>query len=73
MIEARCPICDRPLRPSGGTANAADWPEFPFCSSRCRLIDLGRWLGEAYRYRVPVEDEEGQAPSEGSAPETDIP
>jgi endogenous inhibitor of DNA gyrase (YacG/DUF329 family) len=21
----------------------------PFCSERCRLIDLGRWLDEAYR------------------------
>lgn len=24
----------------------------PFCSPRCRQIDLGRWLGE--RYAVPV-------------------
>jgi hypothetical protein len=28
------------------------WPEFPFCSEKCRLIDLGRWLGG--RYGVPV-------------------
>jgi endogenous inhibitor of DNA gyrase (YacG/DUF329 family) len=42
----RCPICDRPaaLRPH----NRA----FPFCSSRCRLVDLGKWLNEDYR--VPV-------------------
>jgi hypothetical protein len=24
-------------------------PYRPFCSERCRLVDLGRWLGEAYR------------------------
>jgi endogenous inhibitor of DNA gyrase (YacG/DUF329 family) len=30
-------------------ARTAEWPEFPFCSPRCRLIDLGRWLGEDYR------------------------
>jgi endogenous inhibitor of DNA gyrase (YacG/DUF329 family) len=30
----------------------AEWPQFPFCSDRCRLIDLGRWLGEAYTYRT---------------------
>lgn len=24
-------------------------PDFPFCSPRCKLIDLGRWLGEEYR------------------------
>jgi endogenous inhibitor of DNA gyrase (YacG/DUF329 family) len=28
----------------------------PFCSERCRTIDLGRWLGEAYR--LPVKREE---------------
>jgi endogenous inhibitor of DNA gyrase (YacG/DUF329 family) len=36
-------------------ASTAEWPEFPFCSSKCKLIDLGRWLGE--NYRVP--DKEG--------------
>jgi endogenous inhibitor of DNA gyrase (YacG/DUF329 family) len=34
----------------------ADWPAFPFCSERCRTIDLGRWLGE--RYRLPEGPEE---------------
>ena len=24
-------------------------PEMPFCSERCRLIDLGRWADEEYR------------------------
>jgi endogenous inhibitor of DNA gyrase (YacG/DUF329 family) len=37
------------------------WPELPFCSRRCRLIDLGRWLGEGYR--IPAEAEE-EAPVE---------
>jgi endogenous inhibitor of DNA gyrase (YacG/DUF329 family) len=27
----------------------------PFCSERCRLIDLGQWAAE--RYRVPTKDE----------------
>jgi endogenous inhibitor of DNA gyrase (YacG/DUF329 family) len=26
-----------------------DYPDYPFCSRRCRTIDLGRWLGEEYR------------------------
>jgi len=26
-----------------------EYPEYPFCSKRCRTIDLGRWLGEGYR------------------------
>ena len=34
---------------------AAEWPDYPFCSARCRKIDLGRWLGE--QYRVPAADQ----------------
>ena len=26
----------------------------PFCSERCKMADLGRWLGG--EYRVPVQD-----------------
>jgi hypothetical protein len=26
---------------------------FPFCSERCHLVDLGRWLGEDYRIAGP--------------------
>jgi endogenous inhibitor of DNA gyrase (YacG/DUF329 family) len=38
-------------------------PAFPFCSDRCRRIDLGRWFGEEYRVpSTPVEGEE-QPPS----------
>ncbi len=29
---------------------------FPFCSKRCKLIDLGRWLDE--RYVIPGSDED---------------
>lgn len=28
--------------------NWADYPDYPFCTKRCRLVDLGRWLGEGY-------------------------
>ena len=30
-------------------------PWRPFCSERCRMIDLGNWATEAYRVPVPVE------------------
>jgi endogenous inhibitor of DNA gyrase (YacG/DUF329 family) len=45
MINASCPICDKVLEGE----SQAEWPHFPFCSDRCKLIDLGRWLGESYR------------------------
>lgn len=38
-----CPICRRQV--AARDAN----PAFPFCSDRCRLVDLGKWLGEEYR------------------------
>jgi endogenous inhibitor of DNA gyrase (YacG/DUF329 family) len=44
MIRVRCPICHRLMQ----STSTAEWPEFPFCSARCRLLDLGRWLGETY-------------------------
>jgi endogenous inhibitor of DNA gyrase (YacG/DUF329 family) len=49
--------------------SAAEWPEFPFCSRRCKTIDLGRWLGEAYR--IPTDAEEEGAPA--VADEKEIP
>ena len=42
----------------------------PFCSERCRMVDLGSWAGESYR--IPGEDrEESQArrPSDAEPPE----
>ena len=44
-----CPICKKDVPPRPG--NLA----FPFCSSRCKMVDLGKWLNEDYR--VPSEDE----------------
>jgi len=47
-----CPICKRVL---------ADAPENhgprPFCSTRCKMIDLGNWLSEAYRIPVPASEQ----------------
>lgn len=33
-------------------------PDFPFCSRRCRLVDLGAWFGEEYRIPGPPAPEE---------------
>lgn len=58
MIKVRCPICDRTMQGQ----SPAQWPQFPFCSDRCRLIDLGRWLGE--NYRIPTREAEEEAPAQ---------
>ena len=54
MIRVRCPICERWME----GASPADWPEFPFCSPRCKTIDLGRWLDGKYQITLTPEDEE---------------
>jgi uncharacterized protein len=41
----KCPICGRP----------SDVSTRPFCSARCKQVDLGRWFGESYR--VPSAEE----------------
>ena len=52
-------------------------PETPFCSSRCRLVDLGRWLEGAYRIPDPdpapgleptAPGDEGEDPGSSGAP-----
>jgi endogenous inhibitor of DNA gyrase (YacG/DUF329 family) len=50
MIQGRCPICSK----SYAIAAIDDLPSFPFCSARCRLVDLGRWADEAYTIPGPT-------------------
>ncbi len=42
-MSPRCPICTKAVAPR------AENPAFPFCSPRCKLLDLDRWLSGAYR------------------------
>lgn len=43
-----CPNCGKPVTWSPQSRYR------PFCSERCKLIDLGQWAEE--RFRIPVED-----------------
>jgi endogenous inhibitor of DNA gyrase (YacG/DUF329 family) len=49
MPTVACPTCQRPVEWDG----ASRWR--PFCSERCRLIDLGAWITE--RHAIPGEEE----------------
>ena len=51
----RCPICENGVDAESTTA--------PFCSERCKLIDLGKWLSEGYRIpddAAPTPDDDDQ-------------
>jgi hypothetical protein len=64
---SRCPTCRKSAAPRRVN------PFFPFCTERCKLVDLGRWLGEEYRIparrdetddappTLPPEDDDGSA------------
>lgn len=41
-----CPICKKDVKPED--------PEFPFCSERCRTVDLGNWAMERYKISSPA-------------------
>lgn len=45
--QVKCPTCKK----------VGDWfatPFGPFCSNRCKLVDLGKWLGEQYTISDPL-------------------
>jgi endogenous inhibitor of DNA gyrase (YacG/DUF329 family) len=49
-VRLRCPICKKAVKSTDR--------EFPFCSDRCRLIDLGKWSSGEYVISSPVKDAE---------------
>jgi endogenous inhibitor of DNA gyrase (YacG/DUF329 family) len=53
-MQQRCPNCQKPVKPR--EQNTA----FPFCSPRCRAVDLARWFTGSYR--VPGPSAEPAAP-----------
>ena len=56
----RCPVCD-------ATVDLVATPTVPFCSDRCRLIDLGRWLDESYSVPTSRKDDEDDEASDEPA------
>ena len=51
MAELVCPTC----RKTVVYKDLKDIPYRPFCSRRCKLVDLGKWLNEEYRISEPIE------------------
>ena len=50
MPPLRCPTC-------GKSFDSQQSPALPFCSQRCRLLDLGHWLDEDYGLAIEPEEE----------------
>lgn len=58
MKTVPCPRC------GAQAPYAPENPWRPFCSERCRIIDLGNWASEAYRVPVPIEPPADAEPGE---------
>ena len=56
----KCPICSRPA--------PRDLATFPFCSERCRLVDLGEWLTGGYRIEPPGHGADSDDEQDGPPP-----
>jgi hypothetical protein len=54
----KCPICGKPTGP--------ERKDYPFCSDRCRLIDLGNWASEAYVVHRPLNEADEELKSQAS-------
>ncbi|MFH1148310.1 MAG: DNA gyrase inhibitor YacG [Pseudomonadota bacterium] len=54
-MRVKCPICSR-LCPWEGN------PFRPFCSDRCKLLDLGKWFDEDYRIPGEIERQPEERP-----------
>ncbi|MBZ5611317.1 MAG: DNA gyrase inhibitor YacG [Acidobacteriia bacterium] len=48
----KCPICKKDVAPDGDF--------FPFCSERCKIIDLGNWASEKYVISTPIQPVESE-------------
>jgi endogenous inhibitor of DNA gyrase (YacG/DUF329 family) len=65
-MKHKCSVC--------GTVREFDYkpggklpPNFPFCSARCKAIDLGKWLNEEYRISTPLPNADLMADEEKEA------
>ncbi|MGZ3429978.1 MAG: DNA gyrase inhibitor YacG [Polyangia bacterium] len=55
MKPVNCPTCKKPVEAEGKA--------FPFCSERCRLVDLGNWIDG--RYRIAATNDERTSDGDG--------
>ncbi|HYO84067.1 MAG TPA: DNA gyrase inhibitor YacG [Bryobacteraceae bacterium] len=59
----KCPICRKPTR--------LGEPDSPFCSERCRLIDLGNWSSEEYVISTPLRPDDANREAARSEDDSD--
>jgi endogenous inhibitor of DNA gyrase (YacG/DUF329 family) len=52
MMAYQCPICQKTIPPTSPAGEATAY--LPFCSKRCKLVDLNAWFEADYRIEAPL-------------------
>lgn len=68
MPTLTCPICHRQV----AYVFRDEIPYRPFCSRRCKLVDLGRWLNEEYRISEEIVEPEESGDAEPDSGQGDM-
>jgi len=54
LKERTCPICGKKI---GGGTGVEEGKNYPFCSERCQMVDLGHWFSDEYVIRGGSQEE----------------
>ena len=57
----KCPICKKDV--------SEESRFFPFCSERCKIIDLGNWASEKYVISTPIQPNESEEEENNGSPD----
>jgi len=71
-MESTCPICHKTIKSTSQEKNGVE-KYFPFCSERCKLIDLGVWLNADYKIISPQKSRENDQDFDISRDDSDNP
>lgn len=66
-MKHRCPVCHKTIKTSAKEPTEQA-PFFPFCSQRCKLIDLGAWLDAEYRIASEPQPDEPETSADDILP-----
>ena len=69
-MEHICPVCHRTVKTSV-RAKSEEGGFFPFCSRRCKLVDLSAWLGAEYKIVSKSQSQEFSEPFDAVDPPWD--
>lgn len=69
-MKHKCPVCKKPLLKSAAEQSGRE-EFFPFCSKRCKLIDLGAWLDAEYRIAAGSNSDETNEQADDDTPSRD--